>query len=475
MVEDDEDYSEHPEFSDALRKLGWLSSYCRQVILTRHMLRTLQDGDVLEEMLWRGSDQTVLGWLRLAITVYSDQNKETKIFSAPYEPLDKPDTYHLAYFRKRRIFTQSEMSGLSSFEFHTSEGGGFGFDNSSTNASEDDRLIEEVNFVYQGVTNSTKAIGDERAKQLLLRGLWTESRVYDWLNYEKFFNEWRPKALRATDFWRRWMRSAYEGVLMDNKLQFEVANIDESIWQEGIEAVAAEIEKIEARLKTSVATPLVRNDADDAFVLDDEQQLETELLDYLKERVGGALSTALKASGNNGFDEECEEALAIARALESANPSAVAGLLNDASLMFQTNLGNRYPEDGALIALQTAAFSAAEEICETDEIARKRCLRASKLYRRENPEAIDPEELKELTEALAAETKGEARAIIEEDSKAIASGQRVGNFIRARFANYSATIVLWIDKAKKSVARVEWLWKMVRKLMDYFTDTPPQV
>jgi hypothetical protein len=184
------------------------------------------------------------------------------------------------------------------------------------------------------------------------------------------------------------------------------------------------------------------------------------------------LKTALDSSGNNGFDESCEEALAIAQALQSNNPSAVAGLLNDASLMFQRNLGDRYPEDGALISLQGAAFLSAEEICETDEVARKRCLRAAKLHLRENAEPIDPTEMRDFTTEIAKEASGEAKDIIETDGLAIAMGRRVGRFVRARFANYAATIVQWIEKSKKGVGRAEWLWKMVRKLLDAFDDGP---
>ena len=127
------------------------------------------------------------------------------------------------------------------------------------------------------------------------------------------------------------------------------------------------------------------------------------------------MKTALDSSGNNGFDESCEEALAIAQALQSNNPSAVAGLLNDASLMFQRNLGDRYPEDGALISLQGAAFLSAEEICETDEVARRRCLRAAKLHLRENAEPIDPTEMRDFTTEIAKEASGEAKDIIETD------------------------------------------------------------
>ncbi|MFL4468832.1 hypothetical protein ACERZ8_02700 [Tateyamaria armeniaca] len=216
----------------------------------------------------------------------------------------------------------------------------------------------------------------------------------------------------------------------------------------------------------------MRNADDTAFQLDAEEPLPTELLQYIRERVGGALTTALESGGNNGFDDTCPEAVAISQALQSSNPSAVAGLLNDASLMFQTNLGDLYPEDGALIRLQAAAFSGAEEICDTDDLARKRCLRAAQLYVRQNPEPIDQQELEEFTDVVAEEAIGEAAEIIRADGRAVASGKRVGRFVRARFANYSTTIVEWIDKTKKGAARIEWLWKMARKLLDAFQDPP---
>ncbi len=83
--------------------------------------------------------------------------------------------------------------------------------------------------------------------------------------------------------------------------------------------------------------------------------------------------------------------------------------------MFQRNLGDRYPEDGALSYLQGAAFLSAEEICETDEVARKRCLRAAKLDLRENAEPIDPTEMRDFTTEIAKEASGEAKDIIETD------------------------------------------------------------
>lgn len=278
---------------------------------------------------------------------------------------------------------------------------------------------------------------------------------------------------KSWQFWNRFYREMLDGTFKDWDLALEVIKIDKADWTKGVGHVGELIEGIEARMRTNLAAPLIRDDATDTFVLRAEAPLPDELFEYIKERVGGALRTALAASGNNGFHDSCEEALAIAQALQSRNPSAVAGLLTDATLMFQTNLGNRYPEDGSLIALQAAAFSGAEEICESDEVARMRCYRASKLYLSDNPPPIDPNEMQDFTSQIADETSGDARVIIDADGRAIATGKPVGRFVRARFANYAATIVKWIDEAKKGVGRVEWLWKMVRKLLDAFEDTPP--
>ena len=78
--------------------------------------------------------------------------------------------------------------------------------------------------------------------------------------------------------------------------------------------------------------------------------------------------------------------------------------------------------------------------------------------------------MRDFTTEIAKEASGEAKDIIETDGLAIAMGRRVGRFVRARFANYAATIVQWIEKSKKGVGRAEWLWKMVRKLLDAFDD-----
>ncbi|MEL7097331.1 MAG: hypothetical protein AAGM84_00755 [Pseudomonadota bacterium] len=330
---------------------------------------------------------------------------------------------------------------------------------------------------YLAVLAQCSRDANEAPSGLIGRTLWShEARSKAYARKKRSFDMLLSSSADWA-FWRRWYGEMWDGTFRDWDLAIEVAKIQDEYWEgdDALSEVAREIEKISDRFRTSITVPIIRNNNDTAFRLKDEAPLPDEVLDYIKERVGGALDTALADGGANGFDAECPEAMAIRNALTSRNPSAVAGLLNDASLMFQKNLGNRYPDDGSLIALQAAAFSGAEEICETDDLARARCLRASKLFLRKNPPPLDHADMEKFIDEVAAETEGEAEEIIRQDGKAIASGRAVGRFIRARFANYTSTIVKWIDRTKKGEGRVTWLWKQVQRVMDAFEDPPTDV
>jgi hypothetical protein len=65
-----------------------------------------------------------------------------------------------------------------------------------------------------------------------------------------------------------------------------VIQIEQAVWEKGYVHVGAMIAGIEARMRTAVAPPLVRNELADAFVVDAESPLPDELLDYIKECVG---------------------------------------------------------------------------------------------------------------------------------------------------------------------------------------------
>lgn len=66
------------------------------------------------------------------------------------------------------------------------------------------------------------------------------------VNHEIFLE--RLSAEQKWDFWHDWYFAMWNGKFFDWRLVFEVVAIDDTIWHRGPEAVAAEIERIQARL-----------------------------------------------------------------------------------------------------------------------------------------------------------------------------------------------------------------------------------
>lgn len=232
------------ELEDALRKLGWLSAYSRQVLITRHLLRNLATISYPDDLPGSVSGEFVLDLFRCSITILSGVNRETKQFSSPYDPQDRPDTHHLAYRRKNRIFSASIASGMPDVHFHIGSGGGFGFENSTEYTVEDRLLSSEILAVSKSVGLTTKALADERVEVLRNEKLWQQQESEAEVDAQNFFDHWHEWAGKNGSFWREWYQGLFDGEPLDWRLQRRVARIDDTIWQAGIEAVATEIEKI---------------------------------------------------------------------------------------------------------------------------------------------------------------------------------------------------------------------------------------
>jgi hypothetical protein len=232
------------EFEEALRKLGWLSAYSRQVLITRHLLRNLATISYPDEIPGYVPGEFALDLFRCSITILSGVNRDTKQFSSPYDPQDRPDTHHLAYTRKARIFSASIASGMPDVHFHIGSESGFGFENSTEVTVEDRLLSSEILAVSKNVSLTTKTLADERVKALRNEKLWQQEESEDQVVAQGFFDNWYEWAGKNGSFWREWYRGLLDGEPLDWELQRRVALIDDAVWEAGIEAVAAEIEKI---------------------------------------------------------------------------------------------------------------------------------------------------------------------------------------------------------------------------------------
>lgn len=235
------------EFEGALRRLGWLSAYSRQILMTRHLLRNFSAISHPDDIPKSISGDFALNLFRCSITILAGVNRKTQKFSSPYEPLDRPETHYLAYTRKERVFSASIASGMPEIHYHLGRGGGFGFENSTEISAEDGLLSFEIHAVAKNVSLSTKTIADRRAEALRNEKLWRGLTSEDQTNALKFFENWYEWAGKNGAFWREWYQGFLDGKPLDWELQRRVALINDAIWEAGPEAVAEEIEKIRAK------------------------------------------------------------------------------------------------------------------------------------------------------------------------------------------------------------------------------------
>lgn len=235
------------EFEGALRRLGWLSAYSRQILITRHLLRNLSAISHPDEIPKAISGDFALDLFRCSITILTGVNRETQKFSSPYYPLDRPESHYLAYKRKERIFSASVASGMPEIHYHLTGGGSFGFENSTEISAVDGLFSFEIHSVAKNVSLATKMIADRRAEVLRNEKLWRGLSSKDERDAREFFENWYEWAGKSGAFWREWYQGFLDGKPLDWELQRRVALIDDAIWEAGPEAVAEEIEKIRAK------------------------------------------------------------------------------------------------------------------------------------------------------------------------------------------------------------------------------------
>ncbi|MDB9857213.1 hypothetical protein OAC63_02355 [Amylibacter sp.] len=235
------------EFENALRRLGWLSAYSRQVLMARHLLRSFAAISHPDDILSSVPGDFALDLFRCSITILAGVNRDTQQFSSPYDTINRPETHHLAYKRKERIFSASIASGMPDIHFHFGKGSGFGFENSNEISVEDGLLSFEIHAVAKNVSLTTKVLADRRAVALRNEKLWRDLISEDQADALRFFDNWYEWAGKNGAFWREWYQGFLDGKPLDWELQRRVALIDDAIWKAGPEAVAEEIEKIRAK------------------------------------------------------------------------------------------------------------------------------------------------------------------------------------------------------------------------------------
>ncbi len=270
-------------------------------------------------------------------------------------------------------------------------------------------------------------------------------------------------------FWAEWYARAMAGDPLPWDLQEQIALIPDEIWKAGPEAVAEEIKKLRFQFRTNVAPQLVRDEETDLFRVETDTEPSIDLADFAANRAGQALKAALESVSANIFNSGSYEAVVINGALAGPRTtSLLATGLYDACLGLDANIGDRYPEEIALINLKNALAGIVDEFCEADEVARIRCANMAGYVAPSNEDVLSEDELRAIPDLTASELDTEAREIIESDiERALAEMTRqeaMPRWRRIRLANWMTTISIYWDRTKKGFKEAETLAKMVSKL-----------
>lgn len=270
-------------------------------------------------------------------------------------------------------------------------------------------------------------------------------------------------------FWVDWYSRAMLGDPLPWDLQENIALIPDEIWEAGPEAVAEEIDKLRFENATSTAPRLVRDEEDEVFRVEADPVPLGDLAEFAAGRAEQALAAALAGVSPNIFNEGSYEAVVIRGVLEGPRTtSLLATGLYDACLGLHANIGDRYPEEVALLNLKNGLAGIVDELCEADGVARERCAKLAGYAPPPIEDALSEADLRLIPEITAPDLDQEARDIIESDVERalaeIARQEAMPRWRRIRLANWMTTISIYWDRTKKGFKEAETLAKMVSKL-----------
>lgn len=273
-------------------------------------------------------------------------------------------------------------------------------------------------------------------------------------------------------FWKLWLEGMRNGQPMDWGLQEQVALIPDDIWEAGPEAVAKEIRRIQFDHLTRIDRRVVFDEDAQVFRLETDPTPPEDALSFACKRVGMALQNALTAGPANGLTEDSYETVAIKTALvdHPDDASVIAVSFIDACMSLDVTIGDIYPDHPALTNLKNALWTTVEEITENDAPAKARVERYFQLGKGEEWTQADQDAVPKIVAEVAPLTDAELDARLRETGDLLAQSSNPPRSARARFANWITTIVSWLDKTKKGVARAEWLVKQVERLRKWFPD-----
>jgi hypothetical protein len=325
---------------EKLKQLGWLSSYARQTLLTRHLARRCVhfSNSALNSPALSLNRQLLLQTLKLCTLCPPHSKKAAARLAAPYYPEDKPEVFLLK--------SKSKVSNLelnvgslktSGTTLSLSEGydplaydfpnphkepilenpSASAYSNSAPSDGTDHLdtyLFSEILHVGKGVNLSTKALADTRCEQLWATGLFDNDSLPDAAaQFIKFLMQ-HPED-RFLSIFLTWFRSLVRGDI-DWELWQKISEVSEKTWRAGSETVALEIERIQAELLSGRAPQsetVVFDEAEGKFHLEYAPSNKPDLLGATLDQISDALDDAV-SNPSNGLHERSRETKVLQRA-----------------------------------------------------------------------------------------------------------------------------------------------------------------
>lgn len=271
-------------------------------------------------------------------------------------------------------------------------------------------------------------------------------------------------------FWIEWYEGILNGSPMDWDLIFKIATeITNEEWDAGQVRVAARIREIRHDYRTSVTPPLVRL-PNGKWDVQSDTKIPAEPIEFAIAQVEIALTAALGADQGNGLTETSGETILIRKACADFRslPSAVATSFWNACMGLQRNIGNLYPEDATLVALQNVLYTSVEELCEQDPLIRDRIAKLAALETRRMPTQEERENLQQVPEMVAEDLTPTAQEQLSEAVDVVANTEKPPRIWRAKLVNWLNTLGRGLDGAQKNEKRVSWLLKLARNISGWF-------
>ncbi|SEK24989.1 hypothetical protein [Pacificibacter marinus] len=479
-----------------LKKLGWLSAYSRQVLLTRYLARTCADRG--RDRFEKNAPNESFLFLAFKLCVRCPQSNigaDSKL-SAPYQPSNRPDTFTLKSKHSNNLFMSLKTSPADKTDFFLNEGydpnqfswipkpseralinkGRTSFGDSAgskTSRQHDSYLFDEVSRVGKGISLSNKALADTRCENLWREGLFRKMPLS--VEVREFIKalESHPKDSFLSLF-LTWYKGLIDGVV-DWELWQNLSEIPEDIWEAGPAALVREFEVIQAKLlakRAGQATDVVFDSTANKFRLEYSAPNKPDLLGATLDQISDALDDAL-ANPSNGLHERSRETKVLWRALAKYANNAQRLEMDFTSVhdsITRQIANEELPPSEENLALLKATQEGAQgirathsDIAENREILTKRALAELTI---EQVQAVSDAKailLDISIDELADDFAHDIDEIIEQEAEAVAyrslGGQErnpasVARDEKVRLFSYAAKILLLIRKTPQVIDKI---------------------